>query len=473
MSRNIDYDYIIVGGGPTGITLATMLAKTELKTLLIESESALGGNWKIDWEEEKYLTEHSPKVLLSSNHYFFDLLKKIKATDINLKKVYGNFGNTKVLSVMMRMLSFTDAYKLLKMVSSYYLHPTSFKYHQSLKQWVNENTISQKGVRFLRTVTIVASNTYDKVCIGALVEYLTMDPGLLFDLVQFENPEYWIHRATSHLSSFDNITIAYDARVVSVHENGVVDTSIGKYRGKKIILATPVRATLSIVNRSSSALKRNWFPTMDEFERFSDRSTYTGIGIQFHFDEEVAFDDKWCWSCFNEWSIIVLKKENTTRIVSKDPKVKSVWSCVIVDLDSKSNRLNKTANECDTMDEIVDEVVYQLSKANGKDFRRPYKITHHKNIVRKNNKWESIHSSYANSMGKLPYKGKVVDNVFAVGPHNIGSFTIIEHAVKSAIIFGNKEGFNTIFTTQSSNYLLILLVMIVAYITVYFVANKV
>ena len=472
MSRKIEYDYIIVGGGPTGITLATMLVETASKTLLIESESSLGGNWKIDWAEGQYLTEHSPKVLLSSNHYFFDLLKTIKVTNLGLKKVYGNFGNIKVLSTMMRMVSLTDVYKLTKMVASYYLNPTPFDYHQSLKEWVDKNAISRKGVRFLQTMTIVASNTYDKVCIGALVEYLTIDPGLFFDLVQLKDPEDWIRKATDHLSSYDNITIRYDTRVTSVHEKGTVYTSSGNYKGHKIILATPVRATFSIVKQSSGALQKNWFSTMDEFEHFVDRSTYTGIGIQFHFDERVPFSNEWCWSCFNEWSIIVINKEVTTKVVSKDPKVKSVWSCVIVDLDTKSTRLQKTANECDTMDEIIDEVLHQLRRANGKEFGRPYKITHHKNIVRKNKKWESIHSSYANSIGKLPYKGQTVNNVYAVGPHNIGSFTIVEHAVKSAIIFGNQEGFNTVYKVHSFNYLFILLTIIMSYITIYLVTNK-
>ena len=67
------YDYVIVGGGPTGITLALMLANTKYTTLLIESENTLGGNWKIDWTDNKYLTEHSPKVLLTNNDYFFQL----------------------------------------------------------------------------------------------------------------------------------------------------------------------------------------------------------------------------------------------------------------------------------------------------------------------------------------------------------------------------------------------------------------
>ena len=41
---DVEYDYIVVGGGPTGITLATMLANTKHNTLLLESEPSLGGN---------------------------------------------------------------------------------------------------------------------------------------------------------------------------------------------------------------------------------------------------------------------------------------------------------------------------------------------------------------------------------------------------------------------------------------------
>ena len=37
------YDYIIVGAGPTGLTLALYLAKLNKKIIVIEKENTIGG----------------------------------------------------------------------------------------------------------------------------------------------------------------------------------------------------------------------------------------------------------------------------------------------------------------------------------------------------------------------------------------------------------------------------------------------
>ena len=105
---DVEYDYIVVGGGPTGITLATMLANTKHNTLLLESEPSLGGNWRIDWDKDTYLTEHSPKVLFSTNRLFFQLLDRIGYHSYTLNPVYGRFGNWKVVKKMWSELSFRD-----------------------------------------------------------------------------------------------------------------------------------------------------------------------------------------------------------------------------------------------------------------------------------------------------------------------------------------------------------------------------
>ena len=54
------YDYIIVGLGPTGITLGLNLLKTDKKVLFIEADKNIGGCWNVDYTNEGYFTEHSP-----------------------------------------------------------------------------------------------------------------------------------------------------------------------------------------------------------------------------------------------------------------------------------------------------------------------------------------------------------------------------------------------------------------------------
>ena len=51
--------------------------------------------------------------------------------------------------------------------------------------------------------------------------------------------------------------------------------------------------------------------------------------------------------------------------------MKTVWSCCIVDMDTKSKNINKTANECD-LQEVIDECLHQINTAY--KIPKPYKI---------------------------------------------------------------------------------------------------
>ena len=39
-------DYVIVGGGPSGLSLAYILSKHNYKVSVIEKDNLLGGSWK-------------------------------------------------------------------------------------------------------------------------------------------------------------------------------------------------------------------------------------------------------------------------------------------------------------------------------------------------------------------------------------------------------------------------------------------
>ena len=58
--------YIVVGSGPTGLSLTYYLAKGGHEVTLIEKEDQLGGSWNSQWHDDKYFTENSPRVLIFS-----------------------------------------------------------------------------------------------------------------------------------------------------------------------------------------------------------------------------------------------------------------------------------------------------------------------------------------------------------------------------------------------------------------------
>ena len=69
----MSYDYAIVGGGPTGMTIAWILSNQKKKVILIEKDKILGGCHKV-LRLDGYFTEHGPRVYSNSFLMFIQIL---------------------------------------------------------------------------------------------------------------------------------------------------------------------------------------------------------------------------------------------------------------------------------------------------------------------------------------------------------------------------------------------------------------
>lgn len=69
-----EYDYIIVGAGPAGLTTAWLLGK-QFKCLVIDSNDDIGGCHRVITSNEGYFGEHGPRVYSSAYLTFSNLLR--------------------------------------------------------------------------------------------------------------------------------------------------------------------------------------------------------------------------------------------------------------------------------------------------------------------------------------------------------------------------------------------------------------
>ena len=69
--------YVIIGAGPTGLSLAHALAKNNYHVDIIERDAMLGGSWNSQWKYGKYFSENSPRVYLNSTN-----INKTKSCEI-------------------------------------------------------------------------------------------------------------------------------------------------------------------------------------------------------------------------------------------------------------------------------------------------------------------------------------------------------------------------------------------------------
>ena len=236
-------------------------------------------------------------------------------------------------------------------------------------------------------------------------------------------PNKWHELIESYLKEKDNVTILKNTKVTKlqstsykniidiVHIKNVVNNQYSTIKAYKVILCTQSNNLYPIIKHSSSYIQNNWMP-INTFKEWSNNTFYSGFGFQLHFDKNVQFKNDWCWSCGKDWTVIILPVSNWLKQYSKDPQIKTVWSCCIVDMETKSEILNKTPNQC-SIQEIIDECMYQIKSTY--NIPKPHKITISKGITRKDNKWISKNTGFTrNIYEKLMIKGSI-DNLYALG----------------------------------------------------------
>lgn len=439
------YDYIIVGMGPTGLTLGLSLMRTDKTVLFVEADSDVGGCWRTRFTHDGYFTEHSPKVLSRHGTHQFNRLLRFLGVAPDYRAIDPRSSFLRKTKGMLKQFAFADVFKLILYFVTY-LVCLNDKW-VSVRDWCAHNRISTKGRNYLNIVSVVLSNTYEKLTMHALFRFVVRRHQYMRTLDQVAEPHKWVAACYNLLKTNPNFTFRTNTLVGRVVTEGgrvtqlITTDSEGRetlaLSAKEFVMCVPVRALFKIMQRSREP---NWFKSTMRFKRFADRATYTGIGFQLHYTDFVPVPEEWCWSCFGDWKIIVLDKTYQLKRLSYDLQIKQVLSCVIVDMDTKSHHLGKSANECVTLDEIVCEGYRQVRKRLHKcGGRPPHKITVSRDIARSPEfGWEARDSSFSPIVGSLPWRGRL-DNLYTVGPHNqMHEVVVIDTAIESAKAFATE-----------------------------------
>ena len=123
-------------------------------------------------------------------------------------------------------------------------------------------------------------------------------------------------------------------KIKSVYLKNKLTNQYSNIAGDKFFLCTQSSGILSILKNSSTHVKNNWM-NFELMKEWCNNTFYNGFGFQLHFDKNVVFNDNWCWSCSGDWTVIILPVSNWLKEYSKDKTIKTVWSCCIVDMDTK------------------------------------------------------------------------------------------------------------------------------------------
>jgi len=463
------YDYVIVGSGPTGLSLAYTLSKNNYSVCLIEKYHTLGGSWNSEWIDNKYFTENAPRILSGEGPHM-DFLYEIGMNENDFQDVYGSIleTNIKIFNFVKKYFSLEDYFIFVKESLLYKLRPNNLL----LQEWMDQSNLSDRAKQCLRIISITIcdtpKNTNHHDFFGE-VSYV--------NLTQMKEPNKWLNILQKHFEGTD-IKIHINTLVKSIREknNSVSNVTCIKngtelnINTKNVVLCTQSDGIYPILKSSSFSIQNNWY-SLSEMKKWSENTHYNGFGFQLHFKEKVEYPEEWCWSCISEWNIIILPVSEWLSLYSKDKDIKTVWSCCIVDMETRSKHINKSPNECNE-NEIINEILYQLMNLNIR-IPKPDIVTISPNLKNINGKWKSNNTGFTRkNYDYLPIEGKVY-GLYALGCFTDPGYNTIAYmktAVESVKIFLNKYHNIKGFHNNNKNndiYYLILILIIIIYVKIY------
>lgn len=470
------YDIIIIGGGPSGIALTTILSKTNKKILLIEREHSLGGCWRIEWKDNLYYTEHAPKVMTEEYKYFNTLYKFFgNKENPRTKETYPKGVIKHIYFSKNIYYNFTllDIFKIIKEV----LKSRIIENNQTVYEFCESQNISEGGKKAFYIVSVTLATTPERMLIKDIFDEIGDLTGNFHEMTQ---PEKWIDSAINYFKTCKNVDIlkSYEVKKINISRNknniyNSQETYIinDKLECKECILSLPPIALYDIISNSDNYIKNNWLQ-FHKLKKWAWNSYYSSIAFQLHFDKEVQFKDEWCWSCANDWNIVILPMSNYLEVYSKDPSIKTVWSCTIVDQNKYSNYLKKYVYEC-SLEEIKEECLRQLNVPSPKVF------TFYNGLYRRNNRYMSKDTGFIRQKyGVLPNTGSL-KNIHIVSTVNMKGTIYMDKAIKSAyrfckkkygyetsLVFSEleKELYNKKIISNISNFSILIIIIIIYYI---------
>jgi uncharacterized membrane protein YphA (DoxX/SURF4 family) len=410
------YDYAIYGMGPSGINLALELSRLfpDKKILCMEKESKIGGCWRVEWQNGLF-TEHSPRVLIDN-----ELPKFFKKIGLNYDEetvnAYGSDIETNY-KIYKTYFDNMELYDIFKLVKSFILKDY---YNKTVLEWLDENDISEKGRLMIRIICILIANSPDKLLMSEV--FANSTNGIL-KIKQFKDNEKWLDVIENIIRKNKNITLLTNTELIKL------DLDLAK----KHILTLPPKALYTFLLNQEDKIKNN-FGDINRIKNIVEYGSYYSLGFQLHFDQEIKWNDKWCWSCFNDYNLIILPTSNYTDKFSKNKEIKTVWSCTIVDT---SNIVKKRGKKIDDLskDEIMEDVLDIIKITT--DIKPKY-ITFYDGTKKENGRWISKDNSFSLSKyGIINAKGKM-DNIFSIGSHNTEGITTIGKAIKNSNLFIEK-----------------------------------
>ena len=151
--------YIIIGGGPTGLSLGHALCDGGHKVEIIEKDKQIGGSWNSQWIDNEYWSENSPRILVYRGNTKL-LLNDLGLNNDSVSYVYGNYIKMQ-LKVIRSALDYLYLSDIIKIVSKIVKERFTKDKNITVQDWLDTSTLNKDAKKYIKLSCIILCDRPD------------------------------------------------------------------------------------------------------------------------------------------------------------------------------------------------------------------------------------------------------------------------------------------------------------------------
>jgi hypothetical protein len=467
----MNYDLVIIGAGPAGLTLAHCCSHLKLNILIIDKELSIGGCHRVrrvKINNEYLMTEHGPRLYFNN---YLNFIMLINEMGYNFDDLFTKT-KTQMINMIFDLLKKINTREILNMSYYYLLFLFNNNYGKdiTMKEYMNNNNFSKETFDLLDRLCI-SSDGADSSRYTLYHFFELTNQNTFYQIYQPKKPhDIGLFNIWKQFLEKRNVKFMLNTEVISINDNYILLNNNSKIYSNKFIFAIPPANLIKI------SPEKNIFGNINELSKWTEDNKYlTYISITYHWNTKLNLPNK-IPIAYGPWYLIhtILSDYMTFDENSSQ----TVISCAITKNDSINPTINKTANDCNK-EELIKETFKILCEIYDNNLPQyTVSIMSPGNYYDKN-KWYDIDNSFISTSNdsKLNYQSEVYKNYYNLGIHNGNSnykLTTMESAIENAINLSHilypelKDVYKLKKIVELNNILLLVIVIFIIILIILF-----
>ena len=411
-------DYVIVGGGPAGLTLALYLSNLGKKCILIDKNSSLGGCHRVT-RVNGLFTEHGPRVYSSAYRNTMNVLSMIGTNWDNIFVPYKfNIGSIQGETLN----NFTFGEKTSILLEYVILFSAFYNKTRTVKEFAEQHNFSKQSIDYMNRLCRLTDGGGD-------------DKYTMYQFLQLGNQNFFYKLYQPRNPNDEVLFRLWEDKLVSNGVKILKSTNVSGFEEKDGVYSVFTdKGDVIKADKLAICIPPTHFSAMtNSMQTWATNNSYINdIPVSFHWKTKLSLPKVWGFPK-TDWGLAFIV---VSDYMNADNNGGTVISTCSTFQDAKSSFTGKTVNES-SEEEFKNEMFRQL-KISFPTLPNADRAIINPSVRRQDDKWLEDDSAF---MGLEYIKPRLSKNLWYVGTQNGRSyynFTSMESAITNALFAVNE-----------------------------------